>query len=134
MIDPATDYPKVRALSASIIEIDYGPNGQVTLEAIRSAHLRHKALGLEGRQGVLVRADDVIRADQDAERFCASQAVQDVTLAVAIVAKSFVARHLGRMYMWMFKPPYPSRLFADSDEALRWLEFMVDKIRSRETQ
>lgn len=134
MTDPATDYPKVRALSASIIEIDYGPNGQVTLEAIRSAHLQHKALGLEGRQGVLVRADDVIRADQDAERFCASQAVQDVTLAVAVVAKSFVAHHLGRMYMWMFKPPYPSRLFADSDEALRCLEFMVNKIRSRETQ
>ena len=45
-----------------------------------------------------------------------------VTSATAIITQSFLSKHLGQLFMWYHKPPYPARLFSSEADAIRWLE------------
>lgn len=129
-MDNPDTYPKVTALSPRIIEIDFGPHAEVTLEFMQRALQRHQALNLKGKQGVLIMGHDLVRGDEEAKRFVGSREVCDVTAATAIVVESLPARHLIRLFHWFNPPPYPSRPFANREDALAWLERMVE-IRAR---
>ncbi|MEW8071598.1 MAG: hypothetical protein AB2758_21020 [Candidatus Thiodiazotropha endolucinida] len=103
-----------------IIVIDYGPHGVVDLPRITEALRLHREISIDKRP-VLLRCDDIIRADYDAQRFAVTNEVIAVTSAVAIVVKSFLARHLGNMFLRYHLHPYPTRLFENEIKAIDWL-------------
>ena len=125
MQDKDSPYPTVRALSPELIEVDFGPYGEITLEQIKYVHQKHLEFGFSGKQGVLIRADSVIRADTDAQKFSSSPEVCKITSACAITVNSFTALHIGRKFLWTFRPPFPTALFEKRNEAVTWLNYFL---------
>ena len=117
--------PKVWLESDGILRIDYGHYGQITLDAIKNAYEQHVKLSTKKRP-VLVYASTVVRYEREATSFLWSDEICKVTSATAIITQSFLAKHLGQLFMWYHKPPYPARLFSSEAEAIRWLENFKD--------
>jgi hypothetical protein len=56
-----------------------------------------------------------------AQRYLSSPEVCAGISAGAIVVKSFLERHLARMFLIYHRPPYPVQVFSDEANALAWL-------------
>jgi hypothetical protein len=44
---------------------------------------------------------------------------------IAVVVRSQIERGLAGAVLWLMRPPYPVRFFADLDEAVRWADAAV---------
>lgn len=129
MKEEFAEYPRVTDLGNNLIEIDYGPYAEITLAAIEAAYRKHLALKLPGKQGVLITANSLVRADREAQRFAGSDKICAVTRATALLATGFTSLHLAKMYLWFFRPPYPSSIFRTRKQALAWLNAQNAKHR-----
>lgn len=112
--------PRVWLADNGIICVDFGPNGRVTLEAVRAGNHAHRQLDLQPRP-VLMLAKKIVYADYQAQRYASSSEVCEVVSAMGIVVDSFLARHLGNMFMAYHQPPYPTRVFKTEELAIAWL-------------
>jgi len=59
--------------------------------------------------------------DMLAVRFTAGEEVARMTSKHAVLVDSPVSRMIGNVFMGMWKPSYPTRLFTDEDAAVAWL-------------
>lgn len=104
-----------------ILRIDYSAYDRITLASIEYAHARHVALCPIGKIPVLFKGKGIASVEYRAQRYISTPAVCAGISAGAILVKSFLERHLGRMLLIYHRPPYPVQLFSDEDEALAWL-------------
>jgi hypothetical protein len=58
---------------------------------------------------------------RECREYYAGAEAQKVNLAVAMLVRSNVSRVLGNFFLGLNKTRFPLRLFADPDEAVRWL-------------
>ena len=117
-------YPIVEIDNTGIVVIDYGYGGRVSLDAIQAAYKKHRILDIQPRP-VLVRADSVISASNEAEEFASSPEVIEITVACGIVVRSLLSTHIGNVFLSYHKPPYPTRLFRDDKTAHTWLKGFI---------
>jgi len=113
--------PRVSMLADGIVLLDYSPCDRVTLDVVRYGNARHRELCPETKSPVLLTAGNVGNVEYRAQRFASSPEVCSVTSAIGIVARSFLERHLAKMFLMYHRPPYPTRVFSTESEALAWL-------------
>ena len=107
---------------ASMIRMRFKPCEVHTLEdavAVVEAHNQ-----LAGEQPALVIADirDVSTgADRLAREYYVSEESSRLKLGMAMLVKSPMQRMLGNVFFRINRPPYPSKMFSDGGEAVRWL-------------
>ena len=120
---PAADgiAPDVTLGSDGILRIDFSRYDRITLASIQYVHARHVALCPVGKIPALFKGRNIGKVDYEAQRYISSPEVSAGISAGAIVVKSFLERHLGRMFLIYHRPSYPVQLFSDEAEALDWL-------------
>lgn len=117
--------PRVSFEDDGIVRVDYSPCERVTLSAVRYAHEWRMANGPAHKVPALLVGGRVGSVEYDAQRFASSPEVCAATSAVAIVVKSFLERHLARLFLVYHRPPYPTQVFSDEILARNWLRGFV---------
>lgn len=110
-----------------IMDADFRHCGRITLAVAKVAHERHLALCPDRMVPVLIRGNHVGGADYGAQRFMSSASVVRTFAALAFVTRSFLERHLARLFLMYHRPPYPVRVFDDEAEARDWLRGFLAK-------
>jgi hypothetical protein len=104
-----------------ILHIDFSQYDRITLASIQYIHARHVALCPDRKIPVLFKGKAVASVEYKAQRYLSSPEVSAGISAGAIVVKSFLERHLARMFLVYHRPPYPVQVFSDEADALDWL-------------
>lgn len=120
-----TVYPTVRLDEQGILQVDFGPRGRLTRKAQQIVYEQHIKLAPNIKSPILVRCDYMLSTDREAERYASSEEIIAVIKAMAFVTKTPLANHLGEMFMWFSRPPYPVKLFTAEEKALEWLQQFV---------
>jgi len=113
--------PKVTLGDEGILTIDFSRYDRITLASMYYAHAQHVALCLDGKIPVLIKGAGIASVEYKAQRYLSSPEVCAGVSAGAIVVKSFLERHLARMFLTYHRPPYPVQVFSDEADALAWL-------------
>jgi len=121
MTRPSTPTAQVALGSDGILSIDFRNCDRVTLDIIRDAHQQHLALCPDRAVPVMLIGYQVGGVDYDAQRFGSSPSVRRAVSSMALVARSFLERHLARLFLTYHRPPYPVRVFEDEATARAWL-------------
>lgn len=112
--------PYVRVDETGILHIDYGTRERITIADIGEAYRLHMQIS-PMKHPVMTSGSGFGKVDADAQHFASSPEVVAVCSANAIIVQSAWQMHLGRLFMLVYRPPYPVRLFTDRAEALAWL-------------
>lgn len=112
-----------------IMQIDFSPCDRVSLEVVQYGNARHRELRPGIKSPVLLTAGKVGILEYRAQRFASSPEVCEVTAAIAIVTRSFLERHLAKMFLVYHRPPYPTRVFSDEIEARVWLRGFLPALK-----
>jgi hypothetical protein len=113
--------PEVWLDDTGILHIDYGRREQVTAADIQAAYRLHMALSPR-KHPVLTVGSGFGRVDAAAQRYASSPEIVAVCAANALVVQSAWQMHLGRLFLHLYRPPYPVRLFTDRAMAIDWLK------------
>jgi hypothetical protein len=125
MVEPV-ELPNGRVLIGEdgVIEVRWNDDASVEvadIEAVLDAQL--SLMGERAR--VMVDARRVRSMTRAAQRLTAEHPVSERTEAVAILVDGPVSRMLGNFFLSISRPKYPTRLFADPDEARAWLRGLL---------
>lgn len=108
--------------------IDFVPGTRIDQAMVE--HVFHQRLRLMkdglGRQRLLVTGNRVLALDYSASRLSSSKRIADTVIACAVISDSALERGIAALFVNLFRPPYPFRLFARKDEAERWLAGFPD--------
>jgi hypothetical protein len=63
-----------------------------------------------------------VGADREARTYYTTEEAARLKTAMAMVVDSPLQRMLGNFFLRLNRPPYPTRLFADQEAALSWLQ------------
>jgi hypothetical protein len=120
---PAPDdiIPTVTLGDDGILRIDFSQYDRITLASIQYVHARHVALCPDRKIPALFKGKAVASVEYKAQRYLSSPEVAAGIAAGAIVVKSFLERHLARMFLIYHRPPYPVQVFSNEADALDWL-------------
>jgi len=113
--------PAVALGDDGILRVDFSQFDRITLASIQYVHARHVALCPDRKVPELFKGKGVASVDYKAQRYLSSPEVSAGVSAGAIVVKSFLERHLARMFLIYHRPPYPVQIFSDEVDALAWL-------------
>lgn len=133
--EPAPQQPESRGTRVweaedGILCIEYAPGERVDLELARSTFRRRKAcLAASGRKRhrIMIIGSRIMAFDYASYRFSASKEVTDTVTAAALVCNSALERHISSVFVNMFRPSYPIRIFESQDAARRWLSTFADE-------
>ncbi|MCX6175173.1 MAG: STAS/SEC14 domain-containing protein [Ignavibacteriales bacterium] len=59
---------------------------------------------------------------REARHFYSSKEVTDNVTALAFLVESTTSKVLANFFLGLNKPPYPTKLFTNEDEAIEWLK------------
>jgi hypothetical protein len=118
---PGEMTPEVTLGSDGILRIDYSRFDRITLASLECARALHAALCPNRKVPVLFQGKGVGSVEYKAQRYLSSPEVCAGISAGAVVVKSFLERHLARMFLIYHRPPYPVQVFSDETVALAWL-------------
>ncbi len=62
---------------------------------------------------------------REARQFYSSEEVTNNASALAFLAESTISKLLANFFLGLNKPPYPTKLFTNEDEAIEWLRHFV---------
>lgn len=113
--------PEVVLGRDGILRIDYSQHDRITLGSIERARAIHAALCPDRKVPVLLQGSRVGSVEYKAQRYLSAPEVCAGIAAGAIVVKSFLERHLARMFLIYHRPPYPVQVFSEEASALAWL-------------
>jgi hypothetical protein len=71
---------------------------------------------------VLIDLRHVHFISQDARRFYAGKRPAKYSLALALVIGSPLSKLMGNFFLWLNKPPFPTKLFTSEQDAIDWLK------------
>ncbi len=112
-----------------IIVIAYATASRVNLETAHSTFRRRRAMltaSGKKRHRIIIHGTRIVSFDYAAYRFSASREVSATVAAAALVCDSMLERHLASVFVNMWKPSYPTRIFTDMSEARAWLRTFPD--------
>jgi hypothetical protein len=115
------DQPRVRLDTDGVFHIDFTGCSRITRAAVEFANRRHRELTSGQPAPVLIVGEYVGRVDYLAQRYASAPEVREMVMALALVADSFLQRHLARMFLMYHRPSYPVQVFADEATAHAWL-------------
>jgi hypothetical protein len=75
---------------------------------------------------VLADATDIGPRSSEVRSFYASEEAAKLIKAFGIVENNFATRMMGNMFIKIAKPPFPTKLFRNRDDAREWLSQFVD--------
>ena len=105
-----------------IIRMEFHPtkaHRQKDAEEVTAAHVE---LSNNEKRPVLADLRNVtVGADKDARNYYATEESSRLKTAMAILTNSRAQRTFGSIYIYLTRPPYPTRLFKSESEALAWL-------------
>jgi hypothetical protein len=113
--------PKVTLGDEGILRVDYSQYDRITLASIQYVHAQHVVFCPDRKIPVLVKGAGIASVEYKAQRYLSSPEICSVVSAGAIMVKSFLERHLARMFLTYHRPPYPVQVFSDEADALAWL-------------
>jgi hypothetical protein len=113
--------PSVTLGDDGILRIDFSQYDRITLASIQYVHARHLALCPDRKIPALFKGKAVASVEYKAQRYLSSPEVAAGIAAGAIVVKSFLERHLARMFLIYHRPPYTVQVFGNEADALDWL-------------
>ena len=119
--EPAPCEPRVHQDDDGVVCIDFSGCSRISRAAAELSNRRHRELTADQSALVLMLGNHVGRVDYSAQRYASAKEVCDVVTAMALVTRSFLQRHLARMFLMYHRPPYPVQVFADEVEARAWL-------------
>ncbi len=117
MTDPE---PGVWLGDDGILRVRYPPDFNLTLETMERVH-RQRLEVVATPCPLLVYADSVASAEYDAQQFASREDVAALITAMGIIVKSLFTRAMSDLFMRFHKPPYPTKVFKNEEEALAWL-------------
>lgn len=112
-----------------ILCIEYPHGAKVDLQMAHGTFRRRKAfLAASGRSRhrIMIIGSRVLAFDYASYRFSASKEVSNTVTAAALVCGSALERHMSSLFINMWRPVYPIRIFESTDAARRWLETFPD--------
>lgn len=110
-------------LRDGLCHIEFVPGTRVDqdmVEYVFHQRLRLMPAGVR-RQRLLVRGNRVLALDYAASRLSASRRIADTVTACAVISESALERGIAALFVNLFRPPYPFRLFQSAGEAEQWL-------------
>ena len=120
--------PKVTLGDDGILRIDFSQYDRITFASIQYVHARHVALCPDRKIPAVFKGKAVASVEYKAQRYLSSPEVNTGISAGAIVVKSFLQRHLARMFLIYHRPPYPVQVFSDEADALAWLRGFLPSV------
>ena len=106
-----------------IVRMDFNQTERHSLEDAKQLTEAHAKLCKNERRPVLADMRGItIGADKDARNYYASTESSRLKSALAMVTNSRAQRTFGAIYLFLTRPPYPTKLFTSQSKALAWLE------------
>lgn len=104
-----------------ILIIKILPGAKMTLVAMKE-YLEVSSKLLNGKKA-LVLFDGSVEYDitEEAKAFGASKEVQDTRIAIAFVTKSIANSLMFNLYLNVYKPQVPTKMFSSEEGGLKWL-------------
>ena len=120
--------PAVTLGNDGVLRVDFSQYDRITLASMQYVHARHVALCPDHKIPVLLKGAGVASVEYKAQRYLSSPEVSAGVSAAALVVKSFLERHLARMFLIYHRPPYPVQVFSGEADALAWLRGFVPPV------
>lgn len=116
------DFVIIRLFEPDIAHIEVVGDILITEKEVRIINEEIKRLG-DGKELLqLITADEVSQFDNSARVFSASEEGTRYSKAEAFVVKSLSQRLIANFYVKVNKPPKPSKVFNNKEEAIQWLK------------
>ncbi len=115
---------------AGIVYMEFPGRARITLTMMEDVYRQRLALlasSPERKQKVLAWGTRVVNIDYAASRFTAGKSMAAITQAMAIITQNSLEESLASMFLHMFNPTYPTRIFNESDAAIAWLNSLPDR-------
>jgi hypothetical protein len=113
-----------------LVITEYPPATRVDLAIAQSTFRRRQALlATSGRKKhrIIIHGTRIVSFDYAAYRFSAGREVSSTVTAAALVCSSMLERHMASVFVNMWRPSYPVRIFEDMESARRWLHTFPDE-------
>ncbi|MFZ5756219.1 MAG: hypothetical protein ACOY3X_04915 [Pseudomonadota bacterium] len=113
-----------------ILCTEYPPHARVDIRMARYTFERRRALlAASGRKRhrIMISGSRVVSFDYASYRFSAGKEVSDTVTAAALVCSSALERHLSSIFINMWRPAYPIRIFESKEAARAWLDTFPDE-------
>ena len=106
-----------------ILHVVFKPHADATLERVKETIVARNKL-INGKETlVLIDNRELWQVSPDANEYSASEEVNKLTKAMAIVSgDSFPARLISNFFILLNKHIKPTKLFKNEEDALEWLE------------
>jgi hypothetical protein len=111
-----------------ITHMHFKPTVRHGIEEARQIVEAHNALVNGKKTPVLADLREItVGADRLARKYYVSEESSRYKLGMAMLVTSPVQRMLGNLFMKLNKPPYPTRLFKEEEEAMDWLRSLEEE-------
>jgi hypothetical protein len=105
-----------------ILHIKILPNAQITIEAVKECFSVTLEL-LSGKKAlILFDGSEKYQLTEEAKAFSASKAVTETRIAIAFVTNSISNKVMFNLYLNVYKPAVPTKMFSSQKEGLDWLK------------
>jgi hypothetical protein len=104
-----------------IMEYSIRPNLTMNVSDARDIVDATNELGGGKKYPLLINAGNFSLVDTEVRYYASSPEANRFTIASAILVRNIAQKLMGNAYIKFNKPPTPTRLFTDEQEAVRWL-------------
>jgi len=118
-----TSVAKVWIEADGIIRLHFKPTQQHSLNEAIQVVEAHNRLASGVPRGVIADIRHVTGgADRSAREYYVSSESARLKTGMAMLVSSPMQRMLGNIFFRINKPPYPSRMFSNEEDAIHWLQ------------
>lgn len=107
--------------SDGIIEFFIQHNHTLQVEEAKSIVHATAQVGGGKKFPLLIRAGNYALVDTEVRKYAASPEANQYTVCSAILVSNLAQKLLGNAYIKFNKPPTPTKLFTDEQQAIQWL-------------
>jgi hypothetical protein len=129
MTDTAADNKPRVWEDGGIVHISYPPGAKVDLPMAEYTFARRReflAASGQKRHRIMIVGTRITAFDRAAYRFSAGLEVSGTVTAAALVCTSTLERYMSSLFINMWRPRYPIRIFESVETARRWLDTFAD--------
>ena len=112
---------KVSLRNDGIMQVEIAPEQEVTVDNIKDIIEVIGKLGDRKQYPILILPGAYTLPNEEARLYLASPG-DPYALAEAYVTHSLPQKLVGNFYLQFNKPPRPTRMFTNADDALKWLK------------
>ncbi len=107
----------------ALITIELYPGNEISLEDSMQHNDASQKLTKGGYHCAFIKALGNIDISSEARKYGSSPEIQQYLIAQAVLVNSLATRIAGNFYIRFNKPPKPTRIFTNEDDALSWLHY-----------